>query len=389
MIFEEVREMLRRARDAEHVVIVGAGKTLTNLMALLRNEGISIDAVMDNNDALVGRVFDGVPVEKPNKHIGNALYIIDVKAADLAKELCDQLVGLGIALESIVFQPHAVVPKDIVIEDSENAKKVLDDLYFERFGRCINWDSPRTYNEIINYEKVFERDPRKRELADKYRVREYVKNKIGDRFLTKLYGVWSNPEDISIEKLPDQFVLKTNNGSSRNIIVTDKQQFHFDEAKEKLRAWMQSDYWKGLLEYQYKDIPPMIMCEEYLPGVAEEFGEYKFYCFHGQVEYIGYEVASHRPGWSASMYDKNWVRQNFSYATPTSAFSQSKPDNLKEMIRLSETLAEGFKHVRVDLYDLIDGRILFGEMTFSSWGGMKHFVPEKWDEIFGNLINQQ
>ena len=386
MICERVDEMIKKLKEADNVIIVGAGKHFFNLNCMLNNSGIDVKEVFDNNEEIVGEKFNDVLVRTPYKASDGTLYVISAKSDKVAEQFKKQLEELGISEKAIIRQPHIKSDPVVDISDEEKVKDALDELYYERFGKMINWEKPSTYNEIINIEKVYNRDDRKRMLADKFMVREYVKKKIGEEHLIKLLGYWQRFEDIDFDSLPDQFVLKTNNGSGRNIIVISKDEMNIEQSKEKLNAWLCSDYWKGLYELQYKDIAPVIICEEYLPGIADEKTEYQFFCFHGEPKYIWCIRGSHKPGCKAAFYDVEWNKQEFCFGYPIDEKDEEKPLHLKEMLSISEKLSGDFKHVRVDLYEMPDGRILFGELSFSSWGGMKHFVPEKYDELFGKLI---
>jgi len=257
---------------------------------------------------------------------------------------------------------------------------------YEKFGKPINWQKPETYNEKINWEKINIKDERRTRLADKYLVREWIKEQIGEKYLTQLYGVWDNACDINFDKLPNQFVLKLNNGSGRNIIVKDKSKFNQVEVCQKLNEWREHNFAYNSFELHYKNIIPKIICEEYLEGLAESVYDYNIYCFHGKPEYIWCIKGSHRPGCQASFYNKKWEMQSFSYGYPKDPVLAPRPSKLEEMLKLSETLSKEFEHVRVDWYNLPDGRVLFGEMTFSTWSGLMHFEPEEYDLVFGNLI---
>ncbi|SHN51084.1 TupA-like ATPgrasp [Butyrivibrio hungatei DSM 14810] len=386
MIAEKLRSMIEKANKANKVVVIGAGKTLTNLMAILRNSGITVHEILDNNTNLEGMVFDGVQVNSFHKLEEGTLYIIDVIDDTVAESMKNQLISIGISSEHIVRYPHTKRITDIDCNDKEAMKKALDDMYYERFERRINWDNPTTYTEIVNVEKVYDNNPIKNMFADKYKVREYVKQLIGDDYLTKYYGAWDDVDEIDFSLLPDRFVLKTNNGSSRNILVTDKNELDINSAKEKLKKWMTSDYWKILLETQYKGIKPKIICEEYLDDIAEGISEYQFFCFGGKPRYIWCVRGSHRPECKAAFYDTEWNKMDFSFGYPIDEEIQQKPKRLGDMLVVAEKLSQGLSHVRVDLYEMPDNRILFGELTMTSWGGMKHFVPEKWDYEFGRLI---
>ena len=131
---------------------------------------------------------------------------------------------------------------------------------------------------------------------------------------------------------------------------------------------------------------PKIICEEYLEGLADYIYDYNIYCFHGEPMYIWCIKGSHKPECQASFYNKKWEMQEFSYGYPKDPVLAPKPAGLEEMLELSRILCRDFEHIRVDWYNLPDGRVLFGEMTFSTWSGLMHFIPEEYDEIFGKLI---
>ena len=140
------------------------------------------------------------------------------------------------------------------------------------------------------------------------------------------------------------------------------------------------------LEMQYKDVPPKIICEKFIPGMAESLYDYQFYCFHGKPKYIWCIKASHKENCQASFYDTDWKKQEFTFGYPGDPDFVPRPKQLAKMLQISEILSADFEHVRVDLYELPDGRILFGELTLTSWGGFHKFVPEKYDKVLGELI---
>lgn len=204
--------------------------------------------------------------------------------------------------------------------------------------------------------------------------------------MTKQLNVYKKADEIDFSKLPDKFVLKTNNGSGRNIIIKDKNKMNVYDVLSKLNYWMQSNHMFDAFEMHYGSIDPLIIAEEYLDGVAETLYDYNVYCFHGKPRYIWCIKGSHRPGCSATFYDTEWKAQPFSYGYPLDIYPAPKPEKLNEMLELSKILSAGFNHVRVDWYIMPDGRILFGEMTFQTWGGMKKIVPYKYDIYLGSLI---
>lgn len=386
MIEKSLEWVIEKAKNSNEVVIVGAGKRGKALLEYLRKEEkISIKAFFDNNESMVGECINNIPVLKAYKMREEGdLYIIAVDALELRRELYIQLQELGIRKEDIIYYC-----RDYNYLRSLNERYYEDELkamYFERFGKKLNLENPVTYNEKINWEKLHVKDRIRTRLSDKYLVRKWVEEKIGKEYLTQIYGVWDEARDINFEELPNSFVLKLNNGSGRNIIVKDKSKINWEEVCRQLNEWKEVNYAYTLLEMHYKDIIPKILCEEYLEGVAESVYDYNIYCFYGEPEYIWCIKGSHRPGCQASFYDKNWTMQSFSYGYPKDPIPAPKPRKLAEMLELSRVLSKDFKHVRVDWYNLPDGRIIFGEMTFSSWGGLEHWVPEEYDYIFGKLI---
>ena len=387
MIERSLSYVINRAIEAEKTVIVGAGgrgqELLTHLMG---NDSIKIEACFDNNENITGKMRQNVKITRPYKAEGMCIYIIAVDQEKSRKEFYLQLVKLGIEQGNIVIYYYF---KDYDYRSSLCEKDYEDEIksmYYEKFGKPINWQKPETYNEKINWEKINIKDERRTRLADKYLVREWIKEQIGEKYLTQLYGVWDNACDINFDKLPNQFVLKLNNGSGRNIIVKDKSKFNQVEVCQKLNEWREHNFAYNSFELHYKNIIPKIICEEYLEGLAESVYDYNIYCFHGKPEYIWCIKGSHRPGCQASFYNKKWEMQSFSYGYPKDPVLAPRPSKLEEMLKLSETLSKEFEHVRVDWYNLPDGRVLFGEMTFSTWSGLMHFEPEEYDLVFGNLI---
>lgn len=223
-------------------------------------------------------------------------------------------------------------------------------------------------------------------MADKISVRDWIRAQIGEKYLTKLYGIWDDSDDIDFEMLPDAFALKLNNASGRNIIVKDKTQIDQSEVRKQLNRWRDNSHAYMNLELHYRDIVPRILCEEYLEGVAENVYDYNIYCFHGEPAYIWCIRGSHRPECHATFYTKNWEMMPFSFGYPRDDVPAPKPDKLEEMLELSRFLSKDFDHVRVDWYNLPDGRVLFCEMTFATWGGFGKWNPEEYDTIFGNMI---
>ena len=259
----------------------------------------------------------------------------------------------------------------------------LANLYLERTGNTLDLKNPQTYNEKIQWFKLFGTTPEITRLADKYLVRAYVESKIGKEYLVPLLGVWEHPEEIDFQKLPKQFVLKANHGCGYNYIVTDKDQMNKSDAIKSLSRWLLEDFSSRTFEMQYRDIPRLLIAEKYLDN--QDIYEYKIWCFNGKAEYIRVMTESDHI-YLGDFYDRNWNRMSFNCNFSNLEVIAPKPDNLSEMIRVSEKLAEGFPHVRVDLYRMVDGKLYFSEMTFTAGSGFNKWDSPETDAMLGRLF---
>ena len=279
------------------------------------------------------------------------------------------------------LQDDTVIGKDLYKEELKN-------WYQKVTGKYLNLDNPRTFNEKIQWMKLYDSTPIKTRLADKYLVREWVKEKIGGKYLIPLLGVYNTFEEIDFDKLPNQFVIKCNHGCGYNIIVKDKSKLDLLNTKAKLDKWMNENFaFKYGYELHYRDIIPKIIIERFIENKGlDDLYDYKFWCFNGKVKYIQFLSERNLSGLKMAFYDRNWHKQTFVYSHPLDIKEIKKPDNLEQMIQLAETLSEEFPHVRVDFYRLNDGTIYFGEMTFTSASGVCKWNEEKIDIDFGNMI---
>ena len=267
----------------------------------------------------------------------------------------------------------------------EQYPEYLRNFYFEQTGETLNLDNPQTYNQKIQWLKLFDSTPEKTRLADKYLVRSHVKEKIGEEYLIPLLGVWDRVDDINFKALPNKFVLKCNHGCKYNIIVTDKSTFDKRSAKKKIKRWMGANHTfiKGL-ELQYNDIVPKIIAEEYLENNNNDLYDYKVWCFDGKAKYIQF-ICERQSDVNMVFYDTHWQKQGFTHNVP-SKNEIERPKNLEKLIELAEILAEGFCHVRVDFYMLNDGSIKFGEFTFTPGSGYLKWMPKEQDLEMGKLL---
>jgi hypothetical protein len=261
-------------------------------------------------------------------------------------------------------------------------------IYFEYYyERKLDLDNPVEFNEKIQWLKVYYHPPILNKLVDKYEVREYVKEKIGDQYLNEILALYSSVAEVDFDQLPSQFVLKTTHGYNNNIIVRDKATLNLRKSKLRLYKWMsRNQYYQGGQEWAYKDITPRIIAEKYLPEIDNNgVSDIKFYCFNGTPEFIEVtiqvESVAHR-----SYFDPHWNTLEMErMQQPNYGKKLQKPKNLEKMVELAGKLANKFPFVRVDLYN-IDGKILFGELTFYPADARYPFYPEKYNKIYGDKI---
>ena len=269
--------------------------------------------------------------------------------------------------------------------DEKDFPQMLKKWYKKRTGRELNLENPQTFNEKIQWLKLYDNSPLKTKLADKYLVRDWIKQEIGEEYLIPLLGVWNSFDEIDFDKLPEQFVLKANHGCAWNIIVKDKSKFDKAKAKKKFDKWMRRNYaYKAGLELQYKDIPPKIIAEKYIVDSKGELNDYKTLCFNGEPKFIWIDCGRLKNR-TENIYDTNWNLQPFLMTYPNSKDPIPAPENLPKMIELAKKLCQNFALVRVDFYN-VDGKIYFGEMTFTSASGVDKFIPGEYDLKLGQML---
>lgn len=253
------------------------------------------------------------------------------------------------------------------------------------FGRELDLKNPKTFNEKIQWLKLNDRRPLYTTCADKFAVRDYIKENIGEEYLIPLVLITDKTEDITPSKLPDYpFIIKPTHASGQYIIVNDKSQVNWQTVKKTIDKWLNVNYYYRLREWQYKDIPPAIIVEKLLideRGVIPR--DVKIHCFNGKIEFI--EVHEDRlTNHTKTHYDENWKVLNFK-----SYFTEGKlskpPITFEKMKTISKILSKDFHYVRVDLYEL-NGKIYFGELTFHPGSGFKAYEPEEQDLILGQKL---
>ena len=256
--------------------------------------------------------------------------------------------------------------------------------YWHIYHKKLNIEKPRTYAEKLAYLKTHKQNPLLSQLVDKYAVRSFVEEKIGEQYLIPLLGVYNTTDEIPWDSLPDKYVLKCNHDSASVILYTDVASFDKEMAIASLNHHLGRNMFWYSREYPYKTVKPRIVCEEFLDDNGKPPADYKIMCFDGKPHYVVLDMdrfGNHR----RDVYDVNWNKTDMSTDHENSNNIAPKPEALDEMLKLAETLSQGFPHVRVDFY-YVNGKIYFGEMTFFPWGGPIWFKPDKWNYILGDLI---
>lgn len=276
---------------------------------------------------------------------------------------------------------------------TKHAKGLSDRLfiyleYYACMGKCLSLKNPITFNEKLQWLKLNDRNPLYTKMVDKVAAKEYVANIIGERYIIPTLGVWDKPEDIDFDKLPDQFVLKVTHDSGGLVICKDKTLFDRNKAIEKLKNSLKRDYYSVHREWPYKDVQKRVLAEAYMEDAStQELRDYKFFTFNGKVKLMF--VASDRQTVGEEtkfdFFDREYNFIDLRNGHPNSVNLPAKPKNYGLMIEFAEKLSQGIPHVRVDFYE-VNGKVYFGEITFSHWSGLVPFDPPEWDKKMGEWL---
>ena len=265
----------------------------------------------------------------------------------------------------------------------DEIEKEISRSFFKSFRRKLNWDNPQTFNEKIKVSMLYNPTELKTRLADKVLARDYISEKLGDKYLTKIYGVYNSFDEINFENLPESFVIKCNHDSGGYYLVPDKRKFDIKAARKKITKCINKNYAWYANEMHYKNIPPKIFIEEYINGAMND---YRFFCFDGVPYYCAIDFHDEKNKIiSRNFYNMQWNLQEFSLGYPQHLGSDVPcPENYSEMQEIAKKLSSGIDQVRIDLYQ-VKGKIYTGELTFTHAGGTQHFLPDEWDFKMGAL----
>lgn len=255
-------------------------------------------------------------------------------------------------------------------------------VYKNCLGRKINLKNPRYFCEKLHYLKLndYYNNPLVTACIDKYTVKQYMKSLGKEELCAKLYGVYSRPEEIEWEKLPDRFVIKCTHGCDYNIVCRSKEELDTKQAEGQLNAWLKEDYWVKFAETQYRFVRKRIIIEEYL---GDNLITYRFCCFNGvpKMIYIMSDEADR-----IVYFDTDWNKLDYKWqGMKTDTTNYGKPENLQEMLAIAADLSRAFPFVRIDLYN-VDGRIYLSEYTFVPAGGIMMFEKRSTAALLGRWI---
>lgn len=274
-------------------------------------------------------------------------------------------------------------------------KKHAETIFNARFSYKLNLKNPKSFNEKIQWLKLYDRTPLHTICADKFKVREYVAGKLESTdILIPLLFYTQNSNDLTSENLPNvPFIIKTNHTSGHYKIVKDKSKVNWQALQKDFKNWLKENIYTTRKEWQYKNIEPCVVVEKLLVDVNGQIpNDYKIHCIEGKVQFIQVDMGRGTERHYRNWYSPNWERMPFiwcavfdGYKTVPAEYDIPAPKNLSEMLKIAEILSSDFKYARIDLYSHL-GKIYFGEITFHHDGGFRPIEPDEWDFKLGELI---
>lgn len=283
--------------------------------------------------------------------------------------------------EKVFFQEHG-----------NELEEAIAYRYKKAMGRNVALKTPRTFTEYIQYYKCYESLQGFSRYVDKIEVKKWVSETIGDDYLIPVYGVWNHIEEVEWDKLPLTFVLKCNHGSGMNYVVDDKTKINKKKVSKLFKAWLSKEYAWLAYELQYEKVEKKVFAEKNIAEGKKGLKDYKIHCIHGQPRFIQVIDREKDDITRQMLLDCDWKEMGWTFETYGRMLEiPTKPEKLDEMLEIARKLSNKFKYVRVDLY-YVDGKIYFGEMTFTPSGG---YYPYRntWNECkdyeFGQEIMEE
>lgn len=251
-------------------------------------------------------------------------------------------------------------------------------------GYQLDLRNPKSFNEKLQWLKLYDHNPLYSTMVDKYRVKKFVADLIGVDYVIPTLAVYQSVDEIDLSALPDQFVLKCNHDSGSVVICRDKSSFDFEKAKQKLNAGLQRNFYWEAREWAYKHVKPLLFAEKYMEDATnKDLLTYKFLCFGGEPA-IMYVTVKNDDIWE-NYYDMDFQPLGISRGFHQSSTCIEKPKSFETMKQVARKLSENLTHIRIDLYE-VGGQVYFSEFTFYDWAGLAKFNPSKWDEELGAKV---
>lgn len=270
---------------------------------------------------------------------------------------------------------------------------IISDTFFlklkwERImGYPLNLSNPQTFNEKLQWLKLYNRKPEFTQMVDKIEAKKFVAGIIGEEYIIPTIAIYNRVEDIDFDSLPNQFVLKCTHDSGGIVICKDKAKLDKNAALIKLRKGLKTNFYYLNREWPYKNVKPRIIAEKYMTDNDGELKDYKFFCFDGEprMMFVASDRFNPNEETKFDFFDMDYIHQPFTNGHPNAKTKPNKPQGFEEMKHLARNLSKGIPQVRIDFYE-IDGIIYFGEITFFHWSGFVKFEPKEWDYKLGEMI---
>lgn len=275
------------------------------------------------------------------------------------------------------------------VYDSLRDEAFLRKMFPKYMGYPLNLKNPRTFNEKLQWMKLYDRQPQYINMVDKYEAKFYLANRIDSKYIIPTLGVWDTFDEIDFDALPNQFVLKCTHDSGGIVICKDKTEFNKEEARRIINRSLACDFFRIAREWPYKGVPHRIIAEEYIEALGDnDLLDYKMYSFHGNPKLT--IVCSNRFGSGGTrmdFYDVNWQYMDviMGHYMPTKQ-SFKKPEHYDEMLSICRTLSKDFRFLRVDFYD-VEGHLYVGELTFYPGAGFETLRPIEFDYEMGGWLH--
>ncbi|ADO82178.1 ATP-grasp fold amidoligase family protein [Ilyobacter polytropus] len=277
-------------------------------------------------------------------------------------------------------------------------KNLSDEIFIKisglyHLGYLMNLKKPKTFNEKIQYRKLYDKNPLYSLCSDKYRAREYVKEKIGEDYLIPLHLVTKKLTEKQWNNLPNKFVAKANHNSGPVQIVKDKSKTYYENVAKELHRQLNEKFGILTIEYYYEEIKPLIIIEDLLMTKKGLVDDYKFHCFNSKGEFkcifmYDYGKENDMKDYPRQMFDENFNKLPFELSRRDDGKELEKPKNFDKMISLAKKLSKDFDYVRVDFFE-VDDNIYFNELTFCHACGFQSFNPREWDYKLGSYWDQK